>query len=411
MLDEKLKEVRRAQMSLSALSSASRRECLMRIAAALVENEAYLLLENKKDIALAEEQKLSGAMIERLRLTKERIKALADSVIAVAGLEDVVGRTLDCIERPNGLRIEKVAAPFGVVAVIFESRPNVCVDIAVLCLKTANACVLKGGKEALHTNMALVRLMKEAVSPIVDSNCIFLIEDTDRKTTDALLTKRDLIDVLIPRGGRGLIRYVIEHSRIPSIETGAGNCHLYVHESANLSMALAVAVNAKHQRPSVCNSIETILVDRVIAPVFLPMLKNKFDELHIEIRGSQRVQAYISCDLAQEEDFYKEYNDYIVAVEIVRDIEEAIAHIERYSSRHSESIITDDLKAAERFLHEVDSACVYHNASTRFTDGGEFGYGAEIGISTQKLHARGPMGLKELCTYKYKIYGSGQVRK
>lgn len=411
MLDERLREVRRAQAALAGLSPFRRRECLVRISAALLENEKYLLTENQKDIITAQRQGLSDAMVERLTLSEERIKALADSVVRVADLEDAVGQVLECIDRPNGLRIEKVSVPFGVVAVIFESRPNVCVDIAVLCLKTANACVLRGGKEALRTNMALVQVMKKAISPVVDSDCIFLIEDTDRKTTDVLLTKRELIDVLIPRGGRGLIQYVIENSKIPSIETGAGNCHLYVHEAANLTMALSIAVNAKYQRPSVCNSIETILVDRGIAPVFLPMLKEKFDALHIEIRGSERVRSYISCVLAQEEDFYTEYNDYIVAVEIVGDIKEAVAHIERYSSKHSESIITEDCLVAERFLDEVDSACVYHNASTRFTDGGEFGYGAEIGISTQKLHARGPMGLRELCTYKYKIYGSGQVRK
>lgn len=410
MLDNILVETKNAQKKLALLSCEDRNICLDKIAKELLNNEDFILKANELDINNAKANGLSSAMIERLTLNHKRIEGLAQSIYDLIKLEDVVGDIVEEIERPNGLKIQKIRVPFGVIAVIFESRPNVCVDIATLCLKTANACVLKGGKEAINTNMSLVNVMKKAIADIVDPNCITLVTDTSRETTNELITKRDYIDLLIPRGGKGLIQYIISNAKIPYIETGAGNCHLYFHEAADIEMAMKIAINAKYQRPSVCNAIENILVDEAIASVFLPRLYDEFTKLNIQMRGCEKTTQIISCSTATNDDFYTEYNDYIVAIKVVKNIEEAINHINDHSSKHSEAIVTNDINACEKFLNEIDSACVYHNASTRFTDGGEFGFGAEIGISTQKLHARGPMGLKEICSYKYKILGNGQVR-
>lgn len=411
MLDELLSKVKKASFELLSLDNKIRKECLINMANTILNNQDEILKKNQEDILNAKTNNLSQAMIERLTLNENRIKSLANSIIEVANLDDVVGKNLQTFKRPNGLIIEKIAVPFGVIAAIFESRPNVCVDIASLCLKTANACVLKGGKEAINTNKELVRCMKEAIGQFVDPNCITLIEDINRSTTIELLQKRQYIDLLIPRGGKGLIEYVVNNAKVPYIETGSGNCHLYVNEYADINMALNIAINAKYQRPSVCNSIENIIVDEKIAPLFLPKLYEKFKELNIEMRGCSKTLEIIKVNPATLEDFYTEYNDYIVAIKIVKDIYEAISHINIHSSKHSEAIITNDLKMRDLFLNSIDSACVYHNASTRFTDGGEFGFGQEVGISTQKLHARGPMGINEICTYKYKIYGNGEVRK
>lgn len=411
MLDELLSKVKKASFELLSLDNKIRKECLINMANTILNNQDEILKKNQEDILNAKTNNLSQAMIERLTLNENRIKSLANSIIEVANLDDVVGKNLQTFKRPNGLIIEKIAVPFGVIATIFESRPNVCVDIASLCLKTANACVLKGGKEAINTNKELVRCMKEAIGQFVDPNCITLIEDINRSTTIELLQKRQYIDLLIPRGGKGLIEYVVNNAKVPYIETGSGNCHLYVNEYADINMALNIAINAKYQRPSVCNSIENIIVDEKIAPLFLPKLYEKFKELNIEMRGCSKTLEIIKVNPATLEDFYTEYNDYIVAIKIVKDIYEAISHINIHSSKHSEAIITNDLKMRDLFLNSIDSACVYHNASTRFTDGGEFGFGQEVGISTQKLHARGPMGINEICTYKYKIYGNGEVRK
>lgn len=410
MLDKELIETKNAQKKLALLSALDRNKCLEAIAKELLNNEDFILEANDKDINNAKNNGLSSAMIERLTLNHKRIEGLAQAIYELIKLDDVVGDIIEEINRPNGLKIQKVRVPFGVIAVIFESRPNVCVDIATLCLKTANACVLKGGKEAINTNMALVNVMKNAIKDIINPNCITLVTDTSRETTNELITKRDYVDLLIPRGGKGLIQYIISNAKIPYIETGAGNCHLYIHKCANIEMAMNIAINAKHQRPSVCNAIENILVDEEIANLFLPRLYEEFTKLNIEMRGCEKTRKIISCNEATADDFYTEYNDYIVAIKIVKDIDEAIIHINNHSSKHSESIVTTDDAACVKFLNEIDSACVYHNASTRFTDGGEFGFGAEIGISTQKLHARGPMGLKEICSYKYKISGNGQVR-
>jgi len=409
-LDELLISTKKASCELALLSEESRIKCLENIAHALKYQKSTILKSNQLDIAKAKENGIKDSMIDRLTLTSDRIEVLAQSIESIIKLKEVVHQIIEETVRPNGIRIVKESVPFGVIGVIFESRPNVCVDIAVLCLKTANACVLKGGKEAIETNKALVSIMKQAIRNIVNPDCITLIESTDRSVTNELITKKEYIDLLIPRGGKGLIQYVLENSRIPTIETGAGNCHLYVHEEADISMAINIAINAKVQRPSVCNAIETIVVDERIAPNFLPFLYEEFKKRNVEMRGDAAALTIIPVNKATKEDFDTEYNDYIVAIKIVSNINEAIQFINAHSTKHSETIVTENQVAATQFLNEIDSACCYHNASTRFSDGGEFGFGAEIGISTQKMHARGPMGLREICTYKYKIYGNGQVR-
>ena len=410
MLEKDLLNVKKAQKELELLSNDKRDLMLEKIAIALKENEKIILKENEKDILAAKENGLSNAMIERLTLNEARIDSLVESTKSLISLHNYVGELIEKIERPNGLIIDKIMVPFGVIAVIFESRPNVSVDIAGLCIKTANACVLKGGKEAINTNKALVNIMRNAIKNIVNPDVIYLIESTDRSVTNELITLKNYIDLLIPRGSKGLINYVVSNAKIPYIETGAGNCHLYVEKEADLDMAIKIAINAKYQRPSVCNAIENILVDEEIADKFLPRLYEEFKKLNIEMRGCEKTLKYINVNKATEEDFYTEYNDYIVAIKVVKDINEAINHINIHSTKHSEAIITNNKEKADLFMALIDSACCYHNASTRFTDGGCFGFGAEIGISTQKLHARGPMGLKEIMSYKYKIYGNGEVR-
>lgn len=409
-MDALLSKTKKAHKELLKLNHDERNKCLANIAAELKNNEAFILEANKKDIENAKLNNLSSAMIERLTLNEKRINDLIKGINDIIMLPDYLGITLEEIKRPNGLVIKKVSVPFGVIAAIFESRPNVCVDIACLTLKTGNACVLKGGKEAINTNKALVNVMQNAVSSVLDKNVISLIESTSRETTNELITKKEYIDLLIPRGGKGLINHIVNNAKVPYIETGAGNCHLYIEKSADLDKAIKVAINAKHQRPSVCNAIENILVDEEIADKFLPLLYKEFTALNIEMRGCNKTANIINVNKATDEDFYTEYNDYIVAIKVVKDINEAIDHINNHSSKHSESIITEDINSCNQFFNEIDSACVYHNASTRFTDGGEFGFGAEIGISTAKLHARGPMGLKEITTHKYIISGNGQVR-
>lgn len=410
LLNKELATCKNSKALLLKLDNEKRELLLKRIAKAITDSKDFILSENEKDIKNAKENGLKESMIERLTLNDERIHDLVLGIFNVMALPDYVGEVIETYKRENGLVIEKVRVPFGVIAVIFESRPNVCVDIAALCLKTANCCVLKGGKEAINTNKALVNVMRGAIEDIVDPNCITLIESTDRSVTDMLITKKEYIDLLIPRGSKGLIQYVVSNAKVPFIETGAGNCHLYVHEHADFDMAIKVAINAKYQRPSVCNAIENILVDNSIKNEFLPLLKIEFDKLKIEMRGCPKTLEVIDVKPATEADFDTEYNDYIVAIKVVANLDEAIKHINLHSTKHSESIITKDDDAAVRFLNEIDSACVYHNASTRFTDGGCFGFGAEIGISTAKLHARGPMGLKEITTYKYLIHGNGEVR-
>jgi glutamate-5-semialdehyde dehydrogenase len=410
-LNSILNNTKEAEKELLKLTNEDRNLMLKRISETILKNKEYIIEENKKDIEIAKASGLKESMIERLTLNAKRIDGLVQGILDVIELPNYIGEVIESYNRDNGLRIDKVRVPFGVITVIFETRPNVCVDIAALCIETANACVLKGGKEAILTNKALCKIMQDAIKDIVNPNCITLIESTDRSATNELIVKKEYIDLLIPRGSKGLIQYVVSNAKVPYIETGAGNCHLYVHEKANLDMAMKIAINAKYSRPSVCNAIENIFVDEKIAESFLPMLKKEFDSLKIEIRGNEKTRKIISCNEATLEDYYTEYNDYIVAVKVVKNLDEAIAHINLHSTKHSEAIITEDIHAYVKFMNEIDSECVYHNASTRFTDGGCFRFGAEIGISTGKLHSRGPMGLKEITTYKYLIYGNGQVRE
>ena len=410
-MDELLSKCKSAQKGLLLLSGEERNALLIKIKNALGRCSEEILKANETDIINAENSGVSKSMQDRLRLDEKRIREIACGIEEVVDLPDYVGERIEETTARSGIRIKKIRVPFGVICAIFEARPNVAVDIACLCLKSGNACVLKGGKEAINTNKAIVKVMREAIEGDIDENVITLITSTDRKATDELITKKEYIDLLIPRGSKNLINYVVENAKVPYIETGAGNCHLYVHKNADMDKAIKIAINAKCQRPSVCNAIETILVDEDVKEEFLKRLYKEFSSLGVTIYGCEKTREIIDVLPATEDDFYREYNDYKVAVKVVKGIDEAIAHINKYSTKHSEAIITEDENAKERFFKEIDSACVYSNASTRFTDGGQFGYGAEIGISTSKLHARGPMGLREMTTYKFVIEGNGEVRQ
>ena len=374
--------------------------------------EAEILTANKEDCDKAEAGGMNQGLLDRLRLTPARVQAMADGLLQVASLDDPVGEVLSMKLRPNGLQIGQKRVPLGVIGMIYEARPNVTADAFGLCFKSGNAVILKGGSDALSSNRAIVEALRTGLSRVgLPEDSLQLIEDTSRETTKELMRLNRYIDVLIPRGGAGLIRAVVENSTIPVIETGTGNCHVYVDETADLQMALDIIFNAKTQRIGVCNACESLLVHRKIAERFLPMLKKRLDEKKVEIRGDEDACAMVPGFVpATEEDWGREYLDYILSLKIVDSVDEAISHINTYNTGHSESIVTSDYFNAQKFLNEVDAAAVYVNASTRFTDGNEFGFGAEIGISTQKLHARGPMGLKELTTTKYIIYGDGQIR-
>ncbi|MBQ4066848.1 MAG: glutamate-5-semialdehyde dehydrogenase [Clostridia bacterium] len=404
----------RARAASPAIASATgerRNGFLLSFARLLCENADELLAANKKDTEAAGAAGISSAMLDRLTLTEARIKGLADGITALVGLSDPLGGG-EVFCRPNGLEIKRIKVPLGVCGVIFEARPNVAADIAALCIKSGNAAVLRGGKECINTNLAIEILARRALAEAgLPEDGICLIPFTQREGANALMQMRGLVDVLIPRGGKGLIRSVTENSSVPVIETGAGNCHIYVHSDADIDLALSVIENAKVSRPSVCNAIETVLVNGQIAGELLPRLKEVFDRCGVEIRGCDRVSELIECTPAAEEDWDTEYNDLICAVKVVACEDCAISHINRYGTGHSEAIITESKRAAEHFCTMVDAACVYVNASTRFTDGGQFGFGAEVGISTQKLHARGPMGLSALTTDKYIINGNGQIRE
>ena len=391
--------------------TAQKNALLCAMADRLKRDEAAILAANAADLAAAAENGVPKTMLDRLKLDEKRLAGICDALREVAALPDPIGSGEQTV-RPNGLIIRHVRAPMGCVAMIYEARPNVTVDAAALCLKTGNAVVLRGGKEAIRSSTALVDSMKAAlVEQGFSPDLIGLITMTDRAGATALMNMRGLVDVLIPRGGKGLIRSVVENARIPVIETGAGNCHLYVDAAADLDKAVTVAVNAKCSRPSVCNAIETLLVHRDVAAAYLPRLAEAMAPWNVEVRGDEATRAILPAALpATEEDWDTEYNDYILSVRVVEDLDTALDHIARYTTGHSEAIITESMSAANRFRSEVDAAAVYVNASTRFTDGGEFGFGAEIGISTQKLHARGPMGLYALTTDKYLIDGDGQIR-
>ena len=402
------KEAARVLATAGALKEAA----LLHAAHALWSRREEILAANAQDLEAGKAAGLSQALLDRLALTEGRIQDMKTAVEEVAKAADPVGRVLSGENRPNGLRIEKVAVPLGVIGIIYEARPNVTSDAAALCLKAGNAVILRGGKEAIRSNKAVAGVLRDALEEAgLPADCVQLVEDTSRQSAQELMGLTQYLDVLIPRGGAGLIRSVKENARVPVIETGVGNCHVYVDASADLDMAAEIIYNAKCSRPSVCNAIETILVHQDAAKAALPKIKARLDEKQVELRGCDRARAILpGITPAVEEDWATEYLDYILAVKVVGSLEEALGHIARYSTGHSECIVTQDYTAAQRFLNEVDAAAVYVNASTRFTDGGQFGLGAEIGISTQKLHARGPMGLEQLVSYKFLIRGSGQVR-
>ena len=394
-------------------SNETRSAALRAIADALEARRDEIFAANEADLAAARESGMSAAMLDRLALNESRVKLMAQGALELLGVPDPLDRVFDERVRPNGLKITKKAVPLGVIAIIYEARPNVTVDAAVLCLKSGNAVMLKGGKEAINSNLKLGEIMRSALeSAGLPADCVTVLPDTSREAATALMTLNEFVDVLIPRGGAGLISAVVKNATVPTIETGTGNCHAFVDASADLDMAADIIFNAKTSRPSVCNALETALVHADIADKFLPLMKAALDAKNVELRGCERARAILGDCVkpATESDWADEFLDYILAVKVVDGIDEALAHIARYSTGHSEAIITRDKANADRFLREVDAAAVYVNASTRFTDGGEFGYGAEIGISTQKLHARGPMGVDCLTTYKYLIEGDGQVR-
>ncbi len=401
---------RSAARVLATVSTETKNMAIAAIAQALEENQQQILAANAKDIAAGEAKGLTKALIDRLLLTPDRISDIAQAAREVIELPDPIGSVIRGSKRPNGLQVNQVRVPLGVIGMIYEARPNVTVDAAILAIKSGNACLLKGGSEAFETNLVLSQLIQAAIAPYIPQTAVNFIAYTDRAVVTALIQLHGYLDVVVPRGSQRLISAVVENATVPTIETGIGICHTYVDASADLTMALAIVENAKVQRPAVCNSLETILVHEAIASQFLPQLLARFTTLGVEIRGCERTQAMIPVVPATAKDWDTEYLDLIVSVKIVADINGAIEHIFQHGSKHSEAIITNDFANSQQFLAEVDAAAVYVNASTRFTDGGALGYGAELGISTQKLHARGPLGLSELTTNKYQIIGTGQVR-
>ena len=408
----------KAQACKSRIATAStleKNDALLEIAFVLRRCKEEIIEANKLDIENARARKMSESLIDRLKLTEDRIEGMAQGCEKVAALADPIGEVVSGSVRPNGMSIRKIRVPMGVIGIIYEARPNVTVDAAILCLKSGNCCILRGGKEALNSNMILVELMRKAVSCAgLDPDIIQLVSNTDRELAVEMMKANGYIDLLIPRGGARLIQAVVQNSTIPVIETGTGNCHVYVDQSADLKMAVDIVNNGKTSRPSVCNAVETCLVHKSVAEKFLPMLKERLDEHNVEIRGDD-ITAYIlgrdNVTPADEDDYATEFSDYIIAIRVVDDFAQALEHIEKYSTGHSECIVTESLFAATEFQKRVDAAAVYVNCSTRFTDGDMFGLGAEIGISTQKLHARGPMGLTEMTTTKYLITGDGQIRE
>ncbi|MHC8966455.1 glutamate-5-semialdehyde dehydrogenase [Priestia aryabhattai] len=411
-LQLKGKQAKEASYFLGNVTSEQKQQALYKMAAALLDQQETILKANKLDVEKAVQKGTSKAMLDRLSLNEERIHGMADGLRQVAALADPVGEVLSMAKRPNGLQIGQQRVPIGVIGIIYEARPNVTCDAAGLCLKAGNAVILRGGSEAFYSNQAIVSVLSQAVASAgFPEHSLQLIEDTSRETALELMKLNEYIDVLIPRGGAGLIEAVVKNATVPVIETGTGNCHIYVDEEYDRDMAANIVINAKTSRPAVCNSAEKLIIHKRAAHEFLPIIVQALREKGVEVRGDDRALTIVP-DLvpAGDEDWKKEYLDFIMAVKIVDDIDEAISHINVHSSHHSEAIVTTNYAHAQRFLQRVNSAAVYVNASTRFTDGEEFGFGAEIGISTQKLHARGPMGLKELTTLKYIIYGNGQIR-
>ena len=402
-----------AERILGVADTNTKNKALEAMADALEANADKIISANEADLANGASSGMKESLLDRLRLTSARIAGMADGIRQVAALADPIGEIIEGSVRPNGMKIQRVRVPLGVVGIIFEARPNVTSDAAALCLKSGNACILRGGKEAIHSNMAIADVLRQAVqSAGLPSDCIQLVSDTSRESANQMMRMNQYLDVLIPRGGAGLIRAVVENSTVPVIETGVGNCHVYVDSTADTEMAANIIYNAKTSRPSVCNAIETILVHKDIAEKALPVIKARLDEKKVELRGCERTRAILGDSVvpATDSDYATEFLDFILACRVVDSLDVAIEHIAKYSTGHSECIVTSDYFSAEKFTSSVDSAAVYVNCSTRFTDGGEFGLGAEIGISTQKLHARGPMGIRQLTSSKFIIQGDGQIR-
>lgn len=412
MLKEMGARALNAKYALQKLTATEKNKALLHASEALLSHTEEILSANEKDIKAGKEKGMHEGLLDRLALTETRIAAMAEGLRQIAALEDPIGEIMDTFTRPNGLKISKVRVPLGVIGIIYESRPNVTADAFGLCFKAGNAVILKGGSDALLSNKAITVVLRNALQESgICADALQLIDSGDREITKAFMKMKEYVDVLIPRGGAGLIRSVVENSTIPVIETGTGNCHIYVDREADLNMAVNIIINAKTQRIGVCNACESLVIHKDIKDAFLPVLAEGLRAHHVEMRGDEAVREVLSdCLPASEKDYASEYLDYIISMKTVADVDEAIAHINKYNTKHSEAIITKNELTAEKFLKEIDAACVYVNASTRFTDGFEFGFGAEIGISTQKLHARGPMGLKELTSYKYQIHGNGQIR-
>lgn len=403
----------KARVLVSKLSSNNKNKLLSLSAQRLMEASEYILAENAKDIKAAIDSGISGALIDRLTLNQKRIDGMADGLKQVAFLEDPIGEAISMKKRPNGLKIAQLRVPIGVIGIIYEARPNVTVDAFALCFKSGNVVILRGGKEAINSNKAIVSVFRKTLTECrLPIDAIQLIENTERQSAVELMKMNKHLDLLIPRGGAGLIKSVVENSTVPVIETGVGNCHIYVHSQTDEQKAINIVFNAKTHRPGVCNAAESLLIDRSVAESMLPKICKKLQEKNVEIRGDAEVCKIITyAKPATDEDWGTEYLDYIISAKVVSGVEEAITHIDRFGTKHSEAIVTENYTVAQKFLDEVDAAAVYVNASTRFTDGEQFGFGAEIGISTQKIHARGPMGLNELTTTKFVIYGDGQIRE
>jgi len=411
MLDV-LQNVKEASRVIATLNGGIKRKILNEMADELEKATESIIKANQKDLEYAKENNLSSALVDRLLLNEKRIKDMANSLRDIAKLKDPVGKIIDGWKIDNGLEIQKVKIPIGVIGIIYESRPNVTSDAAGLCIMSGNACILKGGKEAYNSNLTIIEVLRYVLNKNkLPEDIVTLLPDYSRKGVEWLIKQDKFVDLIIPRGGENLIKFVSENSKVPVIKHDKGLCHVYIHEDANLEKGAKIALNAKVQRPGVCNAMETLLVDRKIAGKFLPVIKEMMEKEGVELRGCEITLEYIDIKPATEEDWHTEYLDKILSIRVVDNLDDAIEHIEKYGSGHSDSIVTENLKAAEEFLNRVDSACVYLNASTRFTDGGVFGFGAEVGISTNKLHARGPMGIDDLTTYKYKIIGDGQIRE
>uniref|UniRef100_A0A832ITB2 Gamma-glutamyl phosphate reductase n=1 Tax=Fervidobacterium pennivorans TaxID=93466 RepID=A0A832ITB2_FERPE len=405
-------ELRKAFEVFRMTNTVQKNKAINSLAKELDKNRTYILRENEKDVERAKQIGIRHALIDRLVLNDKRIDEMIEACKVVLGLKDPVGEVVDSFVREDGLKIYKVREPIGVIAVIYESRPNVTIETTLLALKSGNVVLLKGGSDALNSNIALVNVIKKALLEAgLPPNAVELVQTTDREVVDYIISQRGLIDLVVPRGGKQLIDYVTSNAKVPVLETGAGVCHIFVDESADIGKSISVIDNAKTQRPGTCNAVETLLVHEKIAPRLLPELKKVFDEKGVEIRGCEKTREIIDCKLATEEDWSTEYLDLIISIKIVSSLDEAIEHINKYSTKHSEAILTENYTNAMKFLNSIDSSTVYVNASTRFTDGGQFGMGAEIGISTQKLHARGPVGLKELTTTKFIVFGDYHVRK